>query len=122
MIRVFAALFMAAIAFCGYMTPSILAYYRAATSRRASWVMWVNVLTGWTGIGWLVALGMALKKQEMPDSHARAIRATDELYDDAVFARRMQDRSDDIDTPPAEQHMDLTGDQDFPPPAKDNWL
>lgn len=40
-----------------YLLPTIVAYARH--SRLLIRVLVVNVLTGWTGIGWLIALAMA---------------------------------------------------------------
>lgn len=41
-----------------YFLPSIIAYYRGHASKN-SILMW-NVLTGWTGVMWLVCLSKAI--------------------------------------------------------------
>jgi hypothetical protein len=44
-----------------YMTPALIAH-RAHTANREA-VTVVNLLLGWTFIGWVIALAMAIKRQ-----------------------------------------------------------
>lgn len=50
-------LIMSLVMVCIYLLPSVLAFYRDCESRL--WIVLLNVLLGWTIIGWLVALGWA---------------------------------------------------------------
>lgn len=60
-----------AICTLGYMLPWAVAAQRGA--RNSAQVFWVNLLTGWTLVGWVVALGMALRvHQPVPAAYAPA--------------------------------------------------
>lgn len=54
-------LFGAGILLC-YFLPTIIAYKRGAKNREP--ISWLNVLTGWTGLGWLVTIVWALTDKE----------------------------------------------------------
>ena len=43
-----------------YLLPSLVSY----RSRRAGAIAWLNVLLGWTVIGWVAALQLAMKADE----------------------------------------------------------
>ena len=47
----------------GYMLPWAIAAIRS--SRNAYTVFWVNLLLGWTIVGWIVALVMSLREHRM---------------------------------------------------------
>lgn len=47
----------------GYMLPWAIAAFRGNAN---TWtVFWVNLLTGWTVIGWIVALVMAIREHRV---------------------------------------------------------
>ena len=50
--------------FAGYWVPSITALSRHVPDRGS--VIVINALTGWTVIGWVVALAMACRTGERP--------------------------------------------------------
>ena len=56
----------AAIALCGavYMLPSIVGWQRKHYNRSA--ILLLNILTGWSGIGYLCALWIALDDSQPP--------------------------------------------------------
>jgi Superinfection immunity protein len=52
-----------AIVTAGYMLPWAVAAYRGTAN---TWsVFWVNLLLGWTVVGWVVALVMALREHRV---------------------------------------------------------
>ena len=52
-----------AILTAGYMLPWAVAAFRG--NRNAWTVFWVNLLLGWTVIGWIVALVMSLREHRV---------------------------------------------------------
>ena len=49
--------FMAAVILAIYLLPAIVAVYRDCAS--VVWIVLLNILTGWTILGWIAALGWA---------------------------------------------------------------
>ena len=44
-----------------YLFPSIIAFVRRRRVSSVGWVVIINVLLGWTVVGWVVALSMAFR-------------------------------------------------------------
>jgi hypothetical protein len=52
------------IALCLYMFPLVIAWYREAPNKGS--IAAINMLLGWTLVGWVVALAMALRDVPLP--------------------------------------------------------
>ncbi|MDJ1499515.1 superinfection immunity protein [Xanthocytophaga agilis] len=60
-----------------YFIPSVIGYKKP----NAKWIIGVNVLLGWTVIGWIIAMIWAVRKESKPD---RSIEANQKRINKAL--------------------------------------